>query len=355
MNKKQIIRTVAFLLLVGVLLYFLCDLFEYGNNYITKRYKTYKSFEENTVDGVFIGTSGVDRYWIAPQAYEEYGMTVYPFSVDALPSWLVIDMIKEARKYQNPQLIMIDIRPFASPVSPDKTLTENRAKRVIDMLDFFSPLRIDAIKRTDEVMTEKYSDYDTDIITYYLTFINSHNKWDSEDFTFDDIGSTKSTHLGMYFVKKFISKKKLEPFKAYTGTKELDPINEKYLNELLDYIEAEGLNVLFIDTPHNMKEEVAMQSNRVCEILNDRGIACINYNTAEGLAACDFDYKNDFYEGSHTNFYGATKFTNVLSKYISENYQLPDRRGDEACEEWNGVYERTLKTIKKWEKAKAKK
>ncbi|MBO5936208.1 MAG: hypothetical protein J6Q79_01180 [Clostridia bacterium] len=61
MTKNQIIRTVAFLLVVSVLLLTLCDLFEYENSHISERIETYQDLPRNTVDAVMVGTSGIDR------------------------------------------------------------------------------------------------------------------------------------------------------------------------------------------------------------------------------------------------------------------------------------------------------
>lgn len=359
MKLKEIIRTVIFLLLVGVVLYFLCDLFEYGNNYITKRYKTYKELEDNTVDAVFIGTSGVDRSWIAPKAYDEVGITVYPFSVDALPSWLVLDMVKEARRYQNPKLYIIDMRCFASPLSPKSSLSENRARRVIDMLNFFSPNRFDAIRRTISVMDEKYEadeEYTTEDLTYYLSFLKYHDKWNEEDFTFEDIGSVSSAHMGMYFVKKFVKQKKISAITEVSGTRELDEINARYLEELLEYAKEENLQLLFVDTPHKVSDDVAQCTNMLCSILDAEGIPYVNTNTDEWLAKLNLNFKTDFYEKSHTNYYGAEKFTAVFEQYLAENYQLPDRRTDESCKsDWDGIYAKSKKTLKKYAKSYADK
>ena len=79
MTKNQIIRCAAFSVIVCLLLVLMCELFENTNtsNYATRMY-SYRNFNEDTVDAVMIGTSGIDRYWIAAKAYEDYGMTVYP-------------------------------------------------------------------------------------------------------------------------------------------------------------------------------------------------------------------------------------------------------------------------------------
>ena len=94
MTKNQIIRTVAFLLVVSVLLLTLCDLFEYENSHISERIETYQQLPEDTVDAVLVGTSGIDRYWVTPKAYEEHGITAYPLSTDGMPPWMIKIMLK---------------------------------------------------------------------------------------------------------------------------------------------------------------------------------------------------------------------------------------------------------------------
>lgn len=43
-----------------------------------------------------------------------------------------------------------------------------------------------------------------------------------------------------------------------------------------------------------------------------------------------FDANQDFSDGPHLNFGGAVKASQYLSRYLHENYDLPDRRGDPA-------------------------
>ena len=137
MTKKELIRMIAFCLVVCMMLVLLCDLFENENtkNYDSRLY-TYRTYNEDTIDAVFIGTSGVDRYWCGPKAYEDYGMTVYPLSTDAMPAWLYVDMLEYALEYQNPQMVLLDIRAFAQD---NKTKAMDvRARRILDALPWFS-------------------------------------------------------------------------------------------------------------------------------------------------------------------------------------------------------------------------
>ena len=156
MTKKELIRMIAFGLAVCLLLGFLCDLFENENNRnYDKRMFSYRRFHENTIDAVYIGTSGVDRYWIGAKAFEDYGMTVYPLSTDGMPSWLYVDMMEYALTYQNPEIILLDIRAFCQ----DNVLTgmstktmDIKAHRFLNAVPWYSMLRLKAAFKTMELI-----------------------------------------------------------------------------------------------------------------------------------------------------------------------------------------------------------
>ena len=147
MTKNQFFRCVAFLLAVCALLVVLCDLFEQENHQSCDRsFYLYRSYEDNTIDAVYIGTSGVDNYWISTQAYEDYGMTVHPLSTEGMPPWLYTNMMDEAFAYQNPRLVILDIRGFTQANKRDEDFDfmtiDACARRVLDGMDHFSLNRI---------------------------------------------------------------------------------------------------------------------------------------------------------------------------------------------------------------------
>ena len=358
MNRKQILRTLVFFVLLFLVLVILSDLFEYQNSNMSRRYEKYKSLEDDTVDAVFIGTSGVDRYWINAKAYDEYGMTVYPFSTEGLPPWLVLNMVKECQKYQNPGLIIIDARPFITGnFAKNVNLTDVRCRRVIDMLNYFSFNRISAIRRSKEVLSSLDNEDRTFSPNYFFSFIRYHNKWSDDDFSFDDLDLEMAGYMGFYVAESKSIKKTVIDESEFTDKKEpLDPISGEYLEELIAYIKENKTDVLFVDTPNYSSELECARRNTLAGILENAGIAYLNFNTAEMEEICPLDKENDFYNSSHVNYYGAEKFTEYFAKYLSENYSLPDHRNDEKCaEDWNGIYEKIKKKIAKFEKNAAKK
>ena len=370
MNFKQIIKIILFTLIFGVILYFLCDIFEYKNNYMAKGYESYKACEDDTVDAVFIGTSGVSRSWIAVQAFEDYGMTVMSFAVDALPYWTAIDMIKEAYRYQNPKLLILDMRMFTlyDPAKvPDLSVT--RARRVIDTLDFFSPNRLDAINRTLKLV-DTFENYDMSRFdpSLFLSFIQYHGMWADEGFDpFSQIGSAEAKYLGFYVNgRNSIMKKKLKLPEWTEEDTVLTPSAVECLLEILDYCNEKGIELLFVDTPHYLSKIESKRNNALKALLDEKGLKYVMlsdeewYLTEEEMAAgssdeLKFNRNEHFYDSSHVNYYGAVIFTKLFSKYLSENYDLPDHRGDERCPEWEGKNEKLIKKMQSLEKEKADK
>lgn len=349
MTKKQIIRCVAFLVALVMTIALLCDLFEIENtkNY-SKNLYTYRKVSNGTFDAVFIGTSGVDRFWIGAKAYEETGLSVHPLSVDGIPLWFYPNLIDEALATQDPELILIDMRGFVQEQSSVK-LWDARARRFLDSLPFFSLRRVNSAFKAMEykrIIDPEESQFDVSLL---FSVVKYHSKWANEYSVADNLGS-KEHEYGGYFIspKRNIRTTHNKPV-VYDPDKKyaLDPITERATRELFDYIEEKDLNVLFVNTPKFMSDREMGIFNTVYDMLDEKGYNYIHfYKDNSSDFTVELDINKDYYDNGHLNFYGAEKFTPVLAEYLSENYNLPDRRGDEKCEDyWSGKYDLIKKTV----------
>lgn len=383
MTKKQILRFVAFVVAVFMMIVLMCDLFECDNtkNYDKNAY-TYRNLEENIIDGVFIGTSGTDRYWIAPKAYEEYGMSLYALAYDALPSWLYIDAMETAFKNQTPKVILLDVRAFFQSNSVQQM--DVRSRRFLDAQPFFSINRLKTAhkvvskiykqnlkeieqakllkeQQTDSTLPpveipEERSKYD---MSFAFSVIKYHSKWADDYSLYENLGSKKNEY-GSFFISPSRNIKKLPHAKViYDANKfaPLDPIAEESLYEVIDYIKEKKLNVLFVDTPQFLDQSEMGRANTTYKILEENGMDYIHYyKNGSGDFTIDLDNTKEFYDESHVNYYGALKFTDSLAKYIDEKYDLPDRRKDKrASAFWNGTFDKVKATIAGFEKNEAAK
>ncbi|MBQ9761779.1 MAG: hypothetical protein IJV82_01740 [Oscillospiraceae bacterium] len=118
---------------------------------------------------MYFGTSGVARYWISAKAYDEYGMTVYPLATDAMPVWLYSIMVDEAFAYQNPQLLIIDTRPFIQGHTAE--IADVTGRRVLDSMEFFSINRLKAAMKTMEIVHRLDNSKPAFDLSYIFSFV----------------------------------------------------------------------------------------------------------------------------------------------------------------------------------------
>ncbi len=354
MKNKNLVRSLVFGVLVFALLLTLCNLFEYKNNYSSERLQTYQDLKKNSVDAVMIGTSGMDRFWIGAKGYEDYGITMYPVTTDAMPSWVTIPMLKEAEKRQNLKLVVMDMRSFVGSYPKGTTKFDIQSRRAIDILDFFSMTRLEAIINTHKAIRQaKVEDAPAIDISYFLSFVRYHGMWEEEGFSFDELKNPKSKYLGFYMHDV----NTISPILDYTPTVEtderipLDPIAQTWLDKFLEYVGKQDYEVLFLQTPSTRTKTEAGRLNTLKDYLEARDYTCMVLGIDESI----YDLKNDFYNDGHVNYYGAEKFTERFAKYLKENYDLPDRRGDKKCVAWEGVYDVIKQKVAKFEEAAEKK
>ncbi len=351
MKAGQVFKIILMVFIVFFLLIGLSDVFETDNGLSNRNLLKFYSLKRNTLDGVFIGSSAVHCYWIASQAYDDYGMTVYPVASNALPAWMFVPVIKEIRKTQDPKLFVLDVRPFTAPYEGkwEKALSYSRLE--IDAMKFFSPNRIDAISRTVRVCNQAEEGFiDDHGLSLFFTVLRDHSKWDGNNFSINKTTFNPSAYLGFYMVRN----NSLKVFDEMavperTGKSiELPWYNDMYLREVLEYARDNGLELLFVNDPNLMKEEEEMRVNKVFEILNEYGVDYVDYSTAEVMENYH-DLKKDFMNDGHVNYYGAVKFTRYFSEYLHENYDLADHRDDPRVkDDWDGVTKRIKRKIKQW-------
>ncbi len=357
MVKKQIVHVVAFLLVLCVVLYTLCDLFESTN--VLNRDQLlpfYKSLPENTVDAVIIGTSGIDHYWMPSKAYEDNGMVMCSFAAGSNPSWLYKNIVDEMLINQNPKLVIIDIRGFTQ-TNKSAGIMDVRARYVLDSMPMFSANYIKTAFNAMEWINKKDESRAKFDISLLVPFVKYHSKWQNDDFLFEENFGNKVHQFGGYYTTlDYTTKIKPQKVKKYNpkADAKLDSVSEAALYDIIAYLKENDINALFVDTPKFPTKVDAGRSNRVYKILEEEGMDYIHFyseNSKNGFTIDTLEPETDFHDPSHVNFYGAVKFTEYFAEYLDNKYDFPDRRTDEkASEHWNGIHDRLCNQIKQYEK-----
>ena len=176
MNKKQALSMVLFFVMVVALVSSLTAVALMQPDYAQTddRFDDFKKFEKNTVDVIFTGTSGIDRYYIPAKGFEDYGITAYPLTSDAQPAWLVKNMLVEAEKRQDPKLVVIDMRPFTTQYNKKIGSIETGVRYLTDGNCLSLKNKVEAIEKSLKKLKTLSPDTDFDRKTFYLPLIKHH-------------------------------------------------------------------------------------------------------------------------------------------------------------------------------------
>lgn len=349
MTKTQGIRLGLFTIVLGMILLVIISLFgipvEGDTLSIAKRFNEFYDEPENTWDCVMVGTSSVDRQWVAPLAWHDYGMTVYAMNTDVQPLMLTSNILDEVRKRQNVKLAIVDIRgirdeSFAPSetkirrVTDNMKLSENKLKTIQKAISFYK----EYYSREDVEDGEKFLKI-LDEPSLYFSFLKYHSRWKT-GLTKDDFIRPVSDMKGVYQDEDFcytISER--TPTTPITDSVELNELQKKALDEIVDYGESTGLEILFIFSPSQVRNKEQPEINAAINYLGEKGIEVLNFNTEEMYKEVGIDFNQDLYNAHHLNVNGALKFTKYFSKYLHDNYQFEDKRGQDEYQDWDEAYD----------------
>lgn len=282
-------------------------------------------YEEPCPDGVWFGTSATYRYWMAPEAYMQEGITIYSYTAGAFSGFAYKYFISDLLKHQDPKMIIIEMRPFAQP-------EDRRTDHVQIALDYM-PFSIDKYKLLAEYLAYAQK--------YDMPIAKNPKNYLPVQFRSDKTLEIVEGHIVKHSIYKgfLISNEtdKTTPYdkKPYVnGVADLPFDGNEDFIELLDYCDTLDCKVIFVATPITGNLHKQRCLNWMSEKATDRGYDVINFNTQDYVDAMGLDPRTDFYNSRHTNIKGAYKFTSYAAKLLKDRYNLEDHRGDSAYESW---------------------
>lgn len=316
MKKRTVfIRFLSFALIFIVLFYVVTEVLkdkrvelEYD---VTAKVKGFYEEPENTLDFVFIGSSQLYAS-IAPNVlFDEYGITSYDFCANEQPLWISYYYIKEALKHQKPKAIVLDV----FTVYGDQ-YEENGVNHInLDDLPW----------NRNKLTAIKHAVSPAERMEFYFEIIQYHDTWAQLD---------KDKIKNTFYHKKNVYKG-YSPFVTvhdYEKTANEEIIRQKerqqiperaliWLNKIVDLTEKEGVELLLIKTPNGSVERQKLY-NSVEDFALEKGVPFLNMNLL-------FDGE------AHINMLQAEKVTSFLGQYLTEHYEVTDKRNEPAFASWH--------------------
>ncbi len=326
---KLILSTVCFCsILVLILLGIFRVLWLWDDSYAVSSMRSFYKLPKNSIDAVYIGSSGVKEFYIAPEGFVHSGVAVYPVASSMQPSAAIPYLMDEVRKTQDPKLYLIDIRELVN----EGPLWDNAIRLTTDSMKF-SLNRIHLIDRLLAIYKEEQPDKEFSKWDYYFSFTTYHSRWEDlrkDDFTggpvwlgytiFDNIQNTDEPHWSRTA--------------DHYDPAPLDRHREQALYDILAYCEDLDAEVVFTCTPSLWSDDELARLTTVQSIVIDAGYTVWDLSRPEVTSQMQLDYSTDMNNENHVNVYGAIKFTDYLSYVLREMHDLPDHRGDPRYRIW---------------------
>ncbi|MDO4284047.1 MAG: SGNH/GDSL hydrolase family protein, partial [Eubacteriales bacterium] len=219
----------------------------------------------------------------------------------------------------------------------ESDMTNNMAytRGVTDNLRY-SWNRIEAI---NAMVTDDLTADDTDRYTYYFDIFKYHSNWKT---LFLPSQLRTALYAWPDAQKGYESTDEVGPcelsdWSEVTERTAIPEIQEEHLDELMAYLKEQGQEALFIVSPYLHTREQAQMFNYIGDKVEAQGFGFLNLN--DYYEEIGIDAGRDFNDyGNHTNASGAQKVTAFFERYLKENYEFPDRRGDVRYESWDEAY-----------------
>lgn len=322
-GAKNAGKAVLFCLCLCVLLYLLNSILCVKSDDGINQTRYFYAQPKETIDVLFLGSSHVHCNVNTAVLWEEYGIAAYHLTGAEQPLWNSYYHLVEALKTQSPGLVVLDMfcpARFYEDYQP-KWLGQNvNGMRL-------SRNKYEAVKASTQ---EKVWDY-------VLGFPNYHTRYsrlEAGDFR-NFFWNRGEMALWKGYTPLDNWAELTEPDMSHvTETKEMTEKSQLYFDRIVELTKKEGIRLVLVTAPYLLTEEDQMVYNRIAELAKEAGLSFLNYNTTEQYREMGLDFSTDYADHTHLNMGGSEKYTRHLGKWLKENCEIPDRRGQKAYASW---------------------
>ncbi|MBD5544218.1 MAG: hypothetical protein HDR01_08290 [Lachnospiraceae bacterium] len=275
-----------------------------GEYDVTNKVKGFYREPENSLDFVFIGSSQLYAHVAPAVLYRDYGITSYDFAANEQPLWISYYYIKEALKHQQPKAIVLEVFTIYGEDYEEEGVNH------INLDDLpWSMNKVRAI--LDGVPGELQYSYFFELAKYHSTWSGFYEG--KYTYTFQSPVNVNKGYSPFVVYGEYEEGAKEE----VRNSQKCVPIPERAKEWLLNIIELcrqEEVELIFLKTP-NGNPERQMLYNSLEIFSKEQNVPFLNLNTIlDGEA--------------HVNVLQAEKITQYVGAFLSERYELEDKRSD---------------------------
>ena len=307
MDLKLLIKYIKILAVTAVL--FLGGLY-FADRLVTPVGELEEFYDEpkKSIDVLIVGSSHTMCSLSPTMIYENTGLTAYNLSTWSQPVWVSYHYIKEALKYQSPQVIILDTfgvfydRSYLTGVDID-LVSDDYARLMKPSLNL---LALNLARRQVQVSKKPIEEYFN--IAKYHSRITELTEADFAKIFTDN--STAAKGYGPFYTMESFSGYEYPENRDYA---ELYPYAAEYLEKIIALCKEKNIRLVLIKTPHIADENDIALINTMELVAQNNGLDFLDYCSYDALG---LDFERDFADHGHLNNYGAKKQSLALADYL---------------------------------------
>jgi hypothetical protein len=326
---KKILAIIIYCILFTALLFVLSPVFvpkwrSAEDNHMGSIVRGYYDEKKDSLDVLFLGNSDMYRGVLPIELWDNYGIASYIYTTPGQRTWTGYYILEDALLYQHPKLIVYNV----DSINKSNQSQEANYRKSFDNMKLTTN-KINAI--TDKRFEFKLEDK----ADYIFPILRFHDRW--RELTEDDFKYAYNEHFSYKGYDLIATTKPSTIGDTYMEDKnetfEMVDYVEEYLDKIVERCKEENIKLLLVEIPTTDSWDLA-RSKTISEYAKKNNLTFLDLNLH--LEEMNFDWYNDTPDaGDHLNIYGAEKVSKYLGDYLKANYEIPDRRNDEAYSQWN--------------------
>lgn len=285
---------------------------EWGNTSIVKNFY---ALEKNSIDVLAVGSSHVIKGFSALELFENYGISAYGLGTEQQSLMNSLAWIKESQKTQNEKIVLLEAHMFF-----EQTPEAQNRKGMDNMKLSWNKIQC---AYYDSKQRNSFENF----VSLIFPITRYHSRWSE---VINSVGEKKEiypNYRGYAFSNEICGNKDYKTLDETIKTeKEFFWDYEKLLEKTIKYCKSKNIELIIYKGP-DMDWDME-RHNAVARVAKENDITFLDFNLKDLSEEIQFDYANDCEYLNHTNIFGAEKVSNYLGKYISENYEISDKRND---------------------------
>lgn len=313
---KKIGISIIFLIVLGVVISKADTVLE--RKYSYAKYADFYE-QEQDFDVLFFGTSHMLNAVFPMELWNDYGIVSYNMANYSETICTNYWQVVSALEHCTPKVVVVDL--YA--IDNDSKMNGSSLHNFTDTM----PSTITKIRTAMDLLpVEEWPEYMFELSLY-------HGRW--SELTADDFAPEKTIEKGaeLRFEVVVDEEPTIIPKETIVNQERL---SKKYLQKIIDLCKKKDIDVILTYFPYSAPVSHQEVANSGFIIAEENDIPYMNFFYED----MKLNYVTDCADiGSHLNASGARKVTDYLGQYLRTNYEIPDRRTEEAYAFWNEDYQ----------------